>query len=434
MSVFFRFFQDPIFGIIFVSKKGKREMKNKIFLSSMLIMSVAPAMAEPSNTGEFPTGGLMQEDYTYTNAATSTNMDGVYEGSVNATAEYEDVLYQIAAGQYLPAGAESPIDCNVAGSFCAGVQNGVYYDANNNQGLTSCSDATNGAYTLSAGTGDSVNSCYRECTNADVAHSKGTLNGGYYYGDNNQCEPTDCFDGWHVKAGVNGSAIATAIGTGEGENRASINGAGTFKQQTYGGTDRAQAFYGLTDNNTWAVYYDSTHGMLTGQARCSTQSGSLGEMSNGTYPDITTFASLTDETGQEGAKYCYCNVTGYKDTNGNLQSLSSPWVFRSDLFGVSGCANSCADYCASYMRGANSGNLAYRAAVFGSIESSPAMCEANTITINWSNADAADISANNAGTATYGSDVRTPVKAQTIKGKTFRGWRFSKPQQTTTGN
>jgi hypothetical protein len=57
----------------------------------------------------------------------------------------------------------------------------------------------------------------------------------------------------------------------------------------------------------------------------------------------------------------------------------------------------------------------------------PASCEANTIMINWSNADANDISANNAGTATYGSDVRTPVKAQTIKGKTFKGWRFSKP-------
>ena len=61
--------------------------------------------------------------------------------------------------------------------------------------------------------------------------------------------------------------------------------------------------------------------------------------------------------------------------------------------------------------------------------SGTATCEANTITITWSNADANDISANNAGTATYGSDVRTPVKAQTIKGKTFKGWRFSKPTQ-----
>ena len=60
-------------------------------------------------------------------------------------------------------------------------------------------------------------------------------------------------------------------------------------------------------------------------------------------------------------------------------------------------------------------------------------CDANIININWSNADTEDISENNAGTATYGSDVRTPVKAQTIKGNTFRGWRFSAPEQTTTG-
>jgi hypothetical protein len=58
------------------------------------------------------------------------------------------------------------------------------------------------------------------------------------------------------------------------------------------------------------------------------------------------------------------------------------------------------------------------------------MCEANTITIHWSDAAQTDIDANNAGTATYGSDVRTPVKAATKKGQTFKGWRFSKPAQT----
>ena len=62
-------------------------MKQKIFLTSALAMGVfAPAMAEPSNTGTFPADGYMEEDYTYTNAATSDNMDGVYSGTVNAVA------------------------------------------------------------------------------------------------------------------------------------------------------------------------------------------------------------------------------------------------------------------------------------------------------------------------------------------------------------
>jgi hypothetical protein len=82
------------------------------------------------------------------------------------------------------------------------------------------------------------------------------------------------------------------------------------------------------------------------------------------------------------------------------------------------------------MRDTDSVSLAFRAALFGSVQPSLAMCEANVININWSDASQTDIDANNAGTATYGSDVRTPVKAQTIKGKTFKGWRFSKPTET----
>jgi hypothetical protein len=392
-------------------------MKEKIFLTSIIAMGMfAPAFAEPSNTGTFPTDGLMQEDYTYTNAANSDNMDGVYENNatVNAIAEYENVLYQIAAGKYLPAGAESVIDCDQSGYFCAGVQNGVNYDANNNQGLTSCSDATNGAYTLSAGTGDSVNSCYRECTNADVAHSTGTMSGGYYYGDNNQCEPTSCENGWHVKAGV--PDLTTAIGTVAGASYGYVNNAGEQKQQA--------AALGISDKNTWAVDY-GTNGMLVGQGRCSTQAGDNNsqEWSN---PTITS--NLTDETGQEGAPFCYCNVTGYTPDGGTLQSVSSPWVFRSHTGDASHCASDCASVCASDMRSTGYYYLAERAALLGSVQSSPATCEANTITINWSDAAQTDIDANNAGTATYGEDIRTPVKAATKPGKTFRGWRFSKPE------
>jgi hypothetical protein len=120
-------------------------------------------------------------------------------------------------------------------------------------------------------------------------------------------------------------------------------------------------------------------------------------------------------------------LTSYKDADGNEHNLSTPWVFYGDL---SYCADNCADYCHYGMSGDNWQYGRFRTAMFDSIQSSPAMCEANVININWYNADSEDVSANNAGTATYGSDVRTPVKAQTIKGKTFKGWRFSKPQQT----
>jgi len=53
-----------------------------------------------------------------------------------------------------------------------------------------------------------------------------------------------------------------------------------------------------------------------------------------------------------------------------------------------------------------------------------AVYEPNTITINWDGADTEDITANNAGTCTYGGDIRTPVKAQHIPGQTFVGWTF----------
>ena len=54
------------------------------------------------------------------------------------------------------------------------------------------------------------------------------------------------------------------------------------------------------------------------------------------------------------------------------------------------------------------------------------VCDPNVITITWVGADAADVAANNAGTMTYGGDIRTPVKAQHQKGKVFIGWRFVK--------
>ncbi len=58
---------------------------------------------------------------------------------------------------------------------------------------------------------------------------------------------------------------------------------------------------------------------------------------------------------------------------------------------------------------------------------SVADCIANLINITWDHADSSDITANNAGSVTYGGDIRTPVKAQHINGKIFTGWVFNEP-------
>ena len=50
----------------------------------------------PAFADDFPSNGYMLENKTYENAAIYGNM-GVYDGTVTATAEYEDILYQIGA-------------------------------------------------------------------------------------------------------------------------------------------------------------------------------------------------------------------------------------------------------------------------------------------------------------------------------------------------
>ena len=405
-------------------------MKQKIFLTSVIAMGfVAPAMAEPSNTDTFPQDGLMLEDYTYTNAATSTNMAGVYEGTVNAEAQYTDNLYQLVAGQYLPGNSETPIDCDQNGYFCPGDNNGVYYSSSA-QGLTQCPSGYG-----NSGTGASANTdCFRTCSTSDVAHSSGTVNGGVYYdgtsGDGvNACEPTACVNGWHRKQGLN---VASTIGNTAGDNSAYVDNAGTFAERNYDGQGaKGASYYGLStsDHNSFAIDYGN-NGILHGHTRCSTTPGTFDfNYGTGQLNAITTFSSLTDETGQEGARYCYCNVDGYTPAGGTMQSVSSSWVFRNDIGDASSCASWCANSCAGALRNTDSTSFAFRAGVFGSVAPGLASCEANTITINWDGASATEINANNAGTATYGSDIRTPRSATPVPGKTFTGWRFSAPQQ-----
>ena len=387
-------------------------MKNKIFLSSMLIMSVAPAMAE-----NFPSNGLMQENKTYDNAATSTNMDGVYEGTVNAVAEYDIIDYIVNAGQYLPADSETVITCP-AGSYCPGISGNVQYNQSSDQGIQTCPTG----YASSVAGASSDTQCYRQCSgNVTIAHATAVTGNDYYGAGVDTCEPTACENGWHVKQ----MNIASTIGSSDSAvSYASTNNNGQFKEYV---ANNGQSFYGLTNNNTWSVYYGSNKGMLMGQGHCSTQPGNN---NNNQWTNPTIIQNLTDETGQTGAQYCYCNVTGYKDGNGNMQSLSSGWVFNNDGEYAADCALYCAENCSRNMGRNTASALALRAALLGEIESVPAMCEANVININWNDVDPATAGQNNENTATYGSDVRTPVKAATKKGQRFKGWRFSAPVPT----
>ena len=112
-------------------------MKKISLISLMSAMFVAPAMATPSHTSDtFPANELMQEDYTYQNQATYTNM-GVYSGSVTANAEYEWTQITVSAGYYLPQSSTSTSQCE-AGYFCPGLADPVHYDEDNAQGSMTC--------------------------------------------------------------------------------------------------------------------------------------------------------------------------------------------------------------------------------------------------------------------------------------------------------
>ncbi len=468
-------------------------MKKRLFLSSVLIMSVAPAFAEPSNTGTFPNDGYMQEDYTYTNAATEANM-GVYEGSVNATAEYTDNTYRIMAGKYLPAGAEETINCDVRGSFCPGSQTDVLYNENNAQGLTSCSTATNGAYTLSDGNGSSADSCYRQCSgNVSIAHATGVKGFDYYGNGIDTCEPTGCVNGWHLSngdfAGLNIDktidytkryAKADAQYSYGGDDGACSDGLGSYEDCS------AKPEYAELGVNEFVSVYP--YGRIYGVATCSStapendllsvymvnggklQNGQISQeefvasllavgtpeqdarimelvsdYSNGNITEnelsmtfLTEFGVVTSnniDTNSHGS-HCWCKFNGYTPNGGTRQNISSAWVSfpESESATYESCMGFCVFDCAFDFGSSSGAYPQWYNALMESFGETLSVCDANKIKINWTGADAKDISDNNAGIATYDSDIRTPVKAQTIKGKTFKGWRFSKPEQTTTGN
>ena len=156
------------------------------------------------------------------------------------------------------------------------------------------------------------------------------------------------------------SDLMSLIGNNWGDDYAAISNSGSDKYNN-------ASSYNLStsDHNSFAVDYGD-NGVIRGHGRCSTRNGTY-PWSNGTYDVISTnfVDNLTNETGQSGARYCYCGLDSYTPVNGSAQSLSGPWVlFSNGVWDGASCAENCADGCADNLANGIPESLAFRAAVF----------------------------------------------------------------------
>ena len=436
-------------------------MQKRLVLTSLVAVGCAcPVFAARGEA--FPTNGYMLENKTYDEAATYENM-GVYEGTVTATAEYEDILYQIAAGTYLPAGATAAEQCP-ANSYCPGIADATYNESAA-QGATSCPDG----YPNSAAGASRDTQCYTACTVNMVEHATVVDGNDYYDTGVDTCVATACENGYHVDDMIKVVEQTPLIDVdytvaGNDTGYISADGGSTSKADTYG----------LTQNNTWAVNYN--YGVVYGRSSCQATPHDPGieylqnnaiESPDQVRSDLTPIVGATKANyladvaagmgdgslGEEAfweaffvvfgsskdalfsttdtGQYCYCQMTGYREAGATetleVDSASAPWVFGNIIGSAVYCANVCAIACANNQRYDYTSNRLFRGAVIGSLGATvPGSCAANVITINWTDATAADIAANNAGMCRYEGEIRTPVRAATKLGKRFVGWKFIK--------
>jgi len=387
--------------------KGKNHMKQKIFLTSIAaIMLVAPAFATVGETN-FNTNQTGV-------SSCEIGVLGVDENTANANAQWSTNSYTCPAGTYLPDGDTWSSDSQYGNNNCAACTSGSYcgggtlqYSEANDVGITACPTG----YTNSAANATAQSECYRTCAAADVPHLKsgGTMTGGYYYGDNNQCGPANdqqCASGYHYMAGFNPATDLPDIATDPDD----------AQYVSHMGSDGSTS---NTDNDLtageWKTSWTSgngTKGTLKGIASCNTIEG--------TYASSTgSSASMTNGvTGQ----YCWCKTTSWTPSGGTELRVSSAWVFNYDYGRGGNCANYCAGGCAGNV-GYDSG---FRPAVFAAVGASPAQCAANTITLNWGGYGANNDQSQQT-TCTYGGTIDTPTTAPTKRGHTFTGWRFVAP-------
>ena len=119
------------------------------------------------------------------------------------------------------------------------------------------------------------------------------------------------------------------------------------------------------DPLAFAVDYGDK-GMIKGHGRCSTRGvSSPWDQNNNTFSSDHFTSTLPDASGQ----YCYCQLDGYTPLNGTMTTLSAPWVFLDNLGDADFCANAeCASLCAFSLWSNGTNLLAFRAAVFNSVQ------------------------------------------------------------------
>ena len=214
---------------------------------------------------------------------------------------------------------------------------------------------------------------YDSSTDADKLITASALNGAVSNIPTTETSKLTCTDGncllWNIVTqtayGIAPVDLMTLIGA---------SSAGTdYAARSNSGVDRNgnASTYNLSssDHNSFAVDYGSG-GVIRGHGRCSTREGT-NPLSNGTYETISTnfTDTLMDEAGQSGAFNCYCGLDSYTSLNGTATVLSGPWVFDNDMDGyVDQCEWACADNCAYHLMDGNAWTLAFRAAVFNSVQ------------------------------------------------------------------
>jgi len=329
-------------------------------------------------------------------------------GTASGTASLEAIWglndYECSAGQYFDMTTATCVQCS-ANSYCPG---GTYNVESQTNGLNSCPNG----YGLSMVGASADTDCYRTCTTGDVAHST-AVSGGYYYGDNNRCEPTSCAAGWHVKSGIDftNSANAPSNPTASAYAYVSFGGQTAYAPGQASPAQYTAEYYGISANGTWGATF-TDFGDIRGNAYCSAQPNTA----NSGY-GASSMGELSSATGE--AKYCWCQIDGLRPTGSdsweNVSSLL--WVFYSDG-GISAsaayCNVNCTRYCA-YNVGYVS---AFRNALFSTVYV-PASCEANDITINWYNG----ATLHDTNQCTYNETITLPTQPNKT-GYTFNGWKI----------
>ena len=379
-------------------------MKKYLFLSSALVMTMAGANAA---------------DNIITSANTCTvDVLGVSDNNAtaNTIATWDLIDYTLDPGEYLNVTDTSVTETTCpAGSYCVG---GGYTVETANNSIAQCP----AEYPNSAEGAGADTQCYTACTVDMVAKATAVTGNDYYGTGTDTCEPTACIAGWHVKPGVN---LIETIGEDAAINSAYINNAGSFYENNYDGTGfKGAKYYGITDLMSFVVDYGK-RGMITGHGRCSTQAGYgiwTGDKDTPNNPEyVTVVNNLTDETGNEGAIYCYCQIDGFTPSGEDKAILiSAPWVFHYDS-SVTGCAAYCAQGCAFGLSDIDVDDRAFRATVLGTVPVSPATCAANTINIDWNPDNGGDHIKN---MCTYDGSITIPTPDPVKPGYTFTGWKL----------